>query len=57
MTNLMKLTDDEIRSKCKARYHASPEPVHDDSTSKRTEHSKCQAHSCVAPEPTLAPRR
>ena len=30
ITNLMKLTDDEIRSKCKARYHASPEPVHDD---------------------------
>ena len=30
ITNLMRLTDDEIRSKCKARYHASPEPVHDD---------------------------
>ena len=30
ITNLMKRTDDEIRSTCKARYHASPEPVHDD---------------------------
>ena len=26
----MKLPDDEIRSKCQARYHATPEPVHDD---------------------------
>ena len=30
IANLMKLPDDEIRSKCQARYHATPEPAHDD---------------------------
>ena len=30
IANLMKLPDDEIRSKCQARYHATPEPARDD---------------------------
>ena len=30
IANLMTLPDDEIRSKCQARYHAAPEPAHDD---------------------------
>ena len=30
IANLMTLPDDEIRSKCQARYHATPEPAHDD---------------------------
>jgi hypothetical protein len=30
ITSIMSLSDDEIRSKCKARYNASPEPVRED---------------------------
>ena len=30
IANLMTIPDDEIRSKCQARYHAAPEPAHDD---------------------------